>query len=33
MGFTKAIINPVQGIKQVDDGSQGSEEYFIFFKK
>ncbi len=33
VGFTKALINPVRGIKQFVDNTQGSEEYFIFFKK
>jgi SAM-dependent methyltransferase len=33
VGFTSVRVNPVHGIKDFIKSSQGSEEYFIFFKK
>jgi ubiquinone/menaquinone biosynthesis C-methylase UbiE len=33
LGFSSVKVNPIHGIRDFIESSQGSEEYFIFFKK
>ena len=33
LGFSSVKVNPIHGIRDFTESSQGSEEYFIFFKK